>query len=263
LTDFGVQDTYAGVLEAVIARIAPEAHVLHLSHGVPPQAVSQGALMLADAVPYLPVGVHVAVVDPGVGTSRRAIAVESPDGRRFVGPDNGLLPAAAEAGGGIVAVHELTNAAYRLEGVSATFHGRDLFAPAAAHLALGVAVGELGPAVDPAELVRLPRPYYAVSDGRIESDCVLVDRFGNSWVAVTPDEAEEAGITLGDRVSVTAAGRQRGTAVRARTFGEVGERELVLYATSWGRLALGVRGGDAARTLGCAPGDRIRLDRLT
>jgi S-adenosyl-L-methionine hydrolase (adenosine-forming) len=263
LTDFGVQDTYAGVLAAVIARIAPGAHVLHLSHGVPPQAVAQGALMLADAVPYLPVGVHVAVVDPGVGTSRRAIAIESRDGRRFVGPDNGLLPAAAEAGGGIAAVHELVNPAYRLEGVSATFHGRDLFAPAAAHLALGVPVAELGPAVDAAELVRLAKPYCAVSAGRIESDCLLVDRFGNAWIAVTPEEADEAGIALGDRLAVTAGGWQRGTAVRARTFGEVGEGELVLYATSWGRLALGVRGGDAARTLGCAPGDRIRLDRLT
>ncbi len=258
-----MQDTYAGVLEAVIAGIAPEARVVHLSHGVPPQAVAQGALLLADAVPYLPVGVHVAVVDPGVGTSRRAIAVASRDGRRFVGPDNGLLPAAAEAGGGIAAVHELTNPAYRLAGVSATFHGRDLFAPAAAHLARGVPIGELGPRVEPGELVRLAEPVVTVSPGEVVSECVLVDRFGNVWVAARPGHLEPARIEPGDAVRVLVGDVVRGTARRAATFGEVEEGELVLYATSWGRLALGVRGGNAATTLGCAPGDRIRLDRLT
>jgi S-adenosyl-L-methionine hydrolase (adenosine-forming) len=253
---------YAGVLEAVILRIAPAAHVLHLTHGVPPQAVAQGALLLADALPYLPVGAHVAVVDPGVGTSRRAIAIETRDGRHLVGPDNGLLVAAAEAAGGVTAVHELANPAYRLEGLSATFHGRDLFAPAAAHLASGVPIAELGPALDPASLVRLAEPVATVSPGAVIAECVRLDGYGNAWLAVRPGELHVARIDPGAVVRVLVDGAERGRALRASTFGEVEEGELVLYATSWGRMALGVRGGDAARALALEPGVSVEL-RLT
>ena len=133
LSDFGTRDTYAGVVEGAILHVAPDARVLHLTHGVPPGDVAQGARALADVVPHVPVGVHLAVVDPGVGTDRRALVLTSGDGRQFVGPDNGLLVAAAERCGGVAGAHALTVP----PDASPTFHGRDVFAPAAGRLALG------------------------------------------------------------------------------------------------------------------------------
>src|SRR6516165_10853490 len=157
LTDFGLQDDFVGTCHGVISMIAPGARVIDLTHGIDPQAVLQGALVLRNAVQFAPVGVHLAVVDPDVGGSRRAIAVATRDGRTFVGPDNGLLlPAADELG--IAAVHELAEERYRLPEVSRTFHARDIFAPAAAHLAVGVPIAELGPPLDPGSLVRIELP---------------------------------------------------------------------------------------------------------
>src|SRR4029077_15573181 len=147
LTDFGLQDDFVGTCHGVIAGIAPEARVIDVTHGIPPQAVLQGAIVLRNPTPFLPVGVHLAVVDPGVGGDRRALAVRTEDGRTFVGPDNGLLMLAADELGVDVA-YELTDARVRLEQVSRTFHARDIFAPAAAHLAKGVEPSELGPAVE-------------------------------------------------------------------------------------------------------------------
>ena len=153
LSDFGLQDEFVGTCHGVIKRIAPDVQIIDLTHGIPPRNVLHGALVLAKALEYVPLGVHLAVVDPGVGTSRRPLALEDGEGRLYVGPDNGLLIPAAEAGGGIAAAHELANPRYALDRVSRTFHGRDLFAPAAAHLALGVPPAELGPPLDPAEAV--------------------------------------------------------------------------------------------------------------
>src|SRR5215212_6183704 len=155
LSDFGLQDDFVGTCHGVIKRIAPQAEVIDVTHGIPPQQVLQGALVLANTLPYMPPGIHLAVVDPGVGSSRRPLALRDAEGRLYVGPDNGLLLPAADRFGGAVEVHELANRAYALESVSRTFHGRDLFSPAAAHLAAGVPLGDLGPPVDPAELVRL------------------------------------------------------------------------------------------------------------
>src|SRR5439155_16449422 len=135
-------------------RIAPEIEIIDLTHGIQPQGCLQGALVLANTLPYLPEGVHFAVVDPGVGSSRRGIALRGGDGRLYVGPDNGLLIPAAEKLGGVEAAHELTNREYALEPVSPTFHGRDIFSPAAAHLASGVALEQLGPAIVPGSLAR-------------------------------------------------------------------------------------------------------------
>ena len=157
LSDFGLQDDFVGTCHGVIKRIAPEAQIIDITHGIPPQEILQGALVLANTIPYMPVGSHLAVVDPGVGGARRALALRDQDGRCFVGPDNGLLIPAAERAG-IEAAHELANPDYALDSISRTFHGRDLFAPAAAHLAAGVAIGELGPPVDPDALVRLDLP---------------------------------------------------------------------------------------------------------
>src|SRR4051812_34822210 len=149
LTDFGLQDDFVGTCHGVIKRIAPEAEIIDITHGIEPRQVLQGALVLANTVPYMPVGVHLAIVDPGVGSRRRCVVLTGADGRRYVGPDNGLLVPAAERFGGIVSANELTNPAYRLDSVSFTFHGRDVFSPAAAHLATGLGPDELGPALDP------------------------------------------------------------------------------------------------------------------
>src|SRR5438477_10642472 len=166
LTDFGLEDDFVGTCHGVIKRIAPEAQIIDLTHGVRPGRIQQGALVLANALPYMPVGVHLAVVDPGVGGARRPLALRDEEGHVFVGPDNGLLIPAAEAGGGVVAAHELVNPEYALQPVSRTFHGRDLVAPAAAHLALGVPLEELGPPLDPEVLVRLGLPEAEVQPSR-------------------------------------------------------------------------------------------------
>src|SRR5436190_13035707 len=158
--------------------IAPDVQIIDITHGIPPQGVLQGALTLANTLPYMPVGVHLAVVDPGVGSARRALALRDGEGRIHVGPDNGLLLPAAEKLGGIREAHELTNPKYALESVSRTFHGRDLFSPAAAHLALGVPLAELGPPVDPDALARLDLPQPEVGATRIRCKVVSVDRFG-------------------------------------------------------------------------------------
>src|SRR6266540_1508332 len=144
-SDFGLQDDFVGTCHGVIKRIAPEAQIIDITHGIEPQAVLQGALVLASTVPYMPEGVHLAVIDPGVGSGRRCLALRDARGRLYVGPDNGLLVPAAEKLGGIAQVWELTNPAYMLKPVSRTFHGRDVFSPAAAHLACGTAPEELGP----------------------------------------------------------------------------------------------------------------------
>ena len=172
LTDFGLQDDFVGTCHGVIKRIAPEAQIIDITHGIPPQAVLQGALVLANTLPYMPVGVHLAVVDPGVGSHRRPLALRDAEGRLYVGPDNGLLLPAAERAG-ITDAHELANPAYALETISRTFHGRDLFAPAAAHLARGVAIGELGPPIDPEALVRLELPEPSFGDGVVARDDAL------------------------------------------------------------------------------------------
>ena len=195
LSDFGTRDTYAGVVEGAILRVAPDARVLHLTHGVPPGDIAAGARALADAVPHVPVGIHVAVIDPGVGTDRRALVLQSADGRLFVGPDNGLLVAANRRSGGIEAAHELAVP----PDASPTFHGRDVFAPAAGRLALGDAPAELGESVDPAALVRLTLAGPTVEFGLLRAPCVHVDRFGNCALAAGASDLEGAGLDRGER----------------------------------------------------------------
>jgi S-adenosyl-L-methionine hydrolase (adenosine-forming) len=259
LSDFGLVDDFVGTCHAVIKRIAPAAQIIDLTHGIQPQAILQGALVLANTVPYAPRGVHLAIVDPGVGSGRRALALESGDGRRFVGPDNGLLLPAAESLFGIAAAHELTNPAYALTPVSATFHGRDVFSPAAAHLALGLDLAALGPPIDPEGLVRLEVPAPEVSAGRIGATCLYVDRFGNIQLNLRPRHLDEAGIVPGRRVSLVVAGRPQ-QAVAARTFADAEEGELILYEDSYRNVALAVSRGNAAETLGASAGTEVEIE---
>jgi S-adenosyl-L-methionine hydrolase (adenosine-forming) len=260
LTDFGLEDDFVGTCHGVMKRIAPDVEIVDVTHGIAPQSVLQGALVLANTVPYLPEGVHVAVVDPGVGSARRAVALQA-DKRIFVGPDNGLLIPAAEKAGGIEAAHEITNRKYALEPVSATFHGRDIFAPAAAHLATGADVSELGPAVEPDSLVRLELPKAEISKRSIRATCLYIDRFGNMQLNLNRTDLERCGVEPGHQVEVEHAG-YRYYAVAARTFADARGGELILYEDAYDNVALAISGGSAAQTFNAAEGAdvRIRLD---
>jgi S-adenosylmethionine hydrolase len=259
LTDFGLQDDFVGVCHGVIARIAPDASVLDITHGIPPQAILQGAVVLANTVPYMPRAVHLAVIDPEVGSDRRAIAIRTRDGCAFVGPDNGLLvPAAAAAG--IEAAHELTNERYRLERVSRTFHARDVFAPAAAHLAAGVDVAELGPPVDPATLVRLPIPEPGVATGHLQATVLAVDRFGNVQLNLRRKDVDAIGLERGDRVELVLE-LEAYYAIVADTFADAAPGELILFEDSYGAYAIAISGGDASALTAAGPGDAIRISR--
>jgi S-adenosylmethionine hydrolase len=259
LTDFGLQDDFVGTCHGVIATIAPDARVIDVTHGVRPGRVLQGALVLANTLPYMPPGVHLAVVDPGVGSSRRALALRDAEGRLYVGPDNGLLLPAAERFGGVAEAYELANAEYSLQPVSRTFHGRDLFSPAAAHLAAGVALEKLGPPIDPDALVRLDVPQPEVGQNRIRVVVLVVDRFGNVSLNLRREHLEHAEIAAGTRVELLCHG-ERFYAVSARTFADAPRGSLILYEDAYGSLALAVSRGSAAQLLRVEEGAEIVLD---
>ena len=242
----------------VIKRIAPEASVIDITHGIGPQQVLRGALVLADTLPYMPVGVHLAVVDPGVGGPRWPLALRGGDGRLYVGPDNGLLIVAADRLGGVAEAVELANPAFMLEPVSPTFHGRDIFAPAAAHLALGAELADLGPRLDPAELIRLELPVARVESGRIQASVLAIDRFGNVRLNVAGTDLDRAGIARGSAVEIEIASR-RYSALVARIFGDVRPGEIILYEDSSGSLALAVNRGSASRLLATMVGQEVTL----
>ena len=259
LTDFGLQDDFVGTCHGVIKRIAPDVQIIDVTHGIEPHQVLQGALVLAATLPYMPVGVHLAVVDPGVGSARRPLALRDQEGHVFVGPDNGLLIPAAEAGGGVVAAHELVNPEYALQPVSRTFHGRDLFAPAAAYIATGVPLDELGPPLDPEVLVRLGLPNPEVEAARIGARALYVDRFGNVQLNVAGSHLAGAGAEPGRRVRLELPHGTR-MAVVARTFADVPTGEVVLYEDSYGNVAIAVSRGSAAAALGLGAGDPVWID---
>jgi S-adenosylmethionine hydrolase len=258
LSDFGLQDDFVGTCHGVIKRIAPETQIIDVTHGIPPQQVLQGALVLANTLPYMPVGVHLAVVDPGVGGRRRALALEDTDGRFFVGPDNGLLVPAAERAG-IAAAHELANPEYALDSISRTFHGRDLFAPAAAHLSRGVPIGELGPPLAVDALVRLDLPQPELRPDRIAATVLYVDAFGNIALNVTREHATEAGIMPGTQVELELGG-ERFYAVAARTFTDARPGDIMLYEDSYRNMSVAINGGSAGEMLHARAGQSIRIN---
>jgi S-adenosyl-L-methionine hydrolase (adenosine-forming) len=257
LSDFGLQDDFVGTCHGVIKRIAPETQIIDITHGIPPTEILQGALVLANTIPYMPVGVHLAVVDPGVGGSRRPLALRDAEGRLYVGPDNGLLVPAAERAG-IETARELANPAYALEIVSRTFHGRDLFAPAAAHLARGVDPAELGPPLDPDALVRLDLPQPRLGETRIDATALYVDSFGNIALNLTRDHADAAGIVPGTQVELELAG-ERYYAIAARTFADARAGDIILYEDSYRNMSLAINRGNAAQLLHATAGQAVRI----
>lgn len=258
LTDYGHEDEFVGVCHAVIVGIHPGARIVDLTHGIPRHAVRQGAVVLRNSLPYLPAGVHVGVVDPQVGTERRALALRCADGRILVGPDNGLLSLAWEKAGGILEAVDASRSRHRLEPVSATFHGRDVFAPVAAHLARGEPLVEAGDPLDAADLALVDLPTARRDGSALVAHAVSLDRFGN--VALNASRPDLAGteLTLGRTVEVESRG-EHFPARFAQTFADVEPGELILYEDAYRSLAIALNRGNAATTLQVELDDEVRL----
>src|ERR1700712_1451488 len=203
LSDYGLEDDFVGVCHAVIARITPDARIIDLTHGLDRHDIRTAALVLRRALPFCAPGIHLAVVDPGVGAERRAIALRTTEEDRiFAGPANGLLSLAALHFGGIAEVVDVARSPHRLEPVSATFHGRDLFAPVAAALAAGAELADAGDPIDADEIVRLDMPMAFLEDGELFAHAVGFDRFGNIMLDVEHAELADSGFKLGHGVEV-------------------------------------------------------------
>lgn len=264
LSDFGARDPSAAIMRGVVLSIAQDALVVDISHEVDKFAVKDGALLLWCALPYLPIGAHVAVVDPGVGTDRRGICLEVARGDVLVGPDNGLLLPGAERLGGITRAHLLENGQYRLPMVTSSFHGRDVFAPAAAHIALGVPVEAMGRPLDPTHLVRLPWPQIEILDGELVTAIVYIDTFGNVKLEGSLQQLVDAlgPMDFGDLLELTLGGRERKVSVVwAETFGRVEPGQPLLYEDSYGRLCLAENQGSAVARLRLQDGQSVRIQR--
>jgi S-adenosylmethionine hydrolase len=268
LSDFGT-DGAAATCRGVILGICRDAQIVDICHTVRKYAIGDGSYLLAASLPYLPVGVHLAVVDPGVGTRRRPIAIQTSRGDLLVGPDNGLLVEASEELGGIESARILDNRSFWLPETSATFHARDVFAPVAAHLAAGTAAfSALGPPLSPAQLVRLQSREARAADGVLETVVTYVDSFGNVRMAGNEDDLRAA---LGDPTELGQLSLEfsRGGSTEAarelvryeRTFGEVETGSALLYVDSSGKLALADNQGNAAERLGVTAEMPVRITR--
>ena len=258
LTDFGAGSEHVGALHAVLAAACPGVERVDLAHDLPPGDIRAAALVLARLAPLLPGAIHLAVVDPGVGTDRRAAAVRLVGGGALVGPDNGLLGPAARALGAEAAVALAPPPA----DTAATFHGRDLFAPAAARLALGAPLADLGAPFDPSDLLAPDLPAARVGDGELVAPVVAVDRFGNLQLLAHRDDLERAGFARGDRIFAAATDRRHPATV-ARAYADAAPKGMLVHIDSHGLVALAVNGGSAATRVGAGPGATITLGRWT
>ncbi len=259
LSDYGLTDDFVGICHGVMVKACPQARIIDLTHGIARHDVRSGAIVLAEAISFMPVGVHLAVVDPDVGAQRRAVALRTGDGRRFVGPDNGLLMLAAEAAGGIVEVVDIAQSSFRLKPVSATFHGRDIFAPVAAALAAGATLAAAGDPLDAAALVALNLPAAQVRDGAVIAHVRYVDRFGNLQLNVGHEDVAQSGLRLGRAASVEPGDGSAHPVHYVRTFADAVPDELLLYEDAQRRLAVAVNHGDASQRLGLGVDDELRI----
>ena len=259
LSDYGLGDDFVGVVHGVIAGICPAARVIDITHGVGRHDIREGAVILRGALPYMPVGVHLAIVDPDVGADRRAVALRLADGRMLVGPDNGVLALAADAGGGVLEAVEISNSHFRLEPVSATFQGRDIFAPVAARLADGEPLEDAGQPCDPEALVALELPMARLREGVLTAHAIYIDKFGNVQLNVGHDELVHSGLKLGHSVSIETGPDERHEAQFARTFADAERGGLILYEDAHRMLAVAVSHGSAAQHLGLAVDAELRI----
>ncbi|MDW8104842.1 MAG: SAM-dependent chlorinase/fluorinase [Armatimonadota bacterium] len=257
LTDFGLEDTYVGVMRGVIASLCPEAIVIDLTHQVPPQDIATGAFLLDISVDYFPEGaIHVAVVDPGVGTARKPVALRT-SRAFFVGPDNGIFTLVLQRWKLLQAVC-LDNPRYHLSEVSATFHGRDIFAPVAAHLARGTPLEELGSPIT--RLQRLPLPRIRVDWQGIRATIVHIDRFGNAITNLTRADYETWRNRWGVEEPVVEVAAKTQVEI-CRTYADVPRGQPLALFGSSGRLEVAVNGGNAAQTFLLRRGDTVKVLR--
>jgi S-adenosylmethionine hydrolase len=256
LSDFGHDDEFVGVVKSVIREIAPDAAVIDLTHSIPPFDIRAGSLALARAVQYVARGIVLAVVDPGVGTDRRAVAIEVAGGDGiFVGPDNGLLASAVAMAGGAERAVALTNPVYQLPAPGPTFAGRDIFGPAAAHLAAGVELVDLGEEVDIHTLMPGVLPISRREGDRVIAEVLWIDRYGNAQLNIDPDEITDFGETLLLRFHADVR-----TARRASTYGAIGRGQLGLVVDSYGLVSVCLERQSAAAELGLGTGDEVQLE---
>lgn len=259
LTDFGHSDPFVGICHGVIARVDPAIPIIDLTHGIERQDIRAGAVALLDSIAFLPDdSVIVAVVDPEVGSERRALAVEAVDGMVFVGPDNGLLGGAIAARGGAKAAFEISHSPWRLEPVSDTFHGRDIFSPVAARIAAGAAIVECGVAIDHEDLVSLELPQSTTIDGDLTTAVLAIDHYGNVRLAATPSDLGP--IEPGTAIEIDTDDMRR-QVVYARTYAEAEVGDPLLLVDSTGSLSVSVSGGSAAQLLRLEPGKVVRIIR--
>ncbi len=259
LTDYGLDDDFVGICHGVLAQICPEARVIDITHGVARHDIQGGALTLRDALRYMPVGVHIAVVDPEVGAERRAVALALADGRVLVGPDNGLLSLAAAEAGGITEAADIARSPWRLEPVSATFHGRDIFAPVGARLAAGGTLSEAGPPLDPDELITIELPRPRREPDALVAHAIHIDRFGNVQLDAGHEDVIELELGMGAAIELATGGKGGHAAHYVRTFADVRAGELLLYEDADRTLAVAVNHGSAAELLGLSAGDALRI----
>lgn len=255
LSDYGLEDEFVGVVKAVIRAIAPHATVGDVTHSIPPHDIRAGALALARSMQYLTLvpSVVLAVVDPGVGSDRRAVAVEAGD-NILVGPDNGLLASAVAMAGGAGRAVSLTNDEYHLPAPGPTFAGRDVFAPAAAHLCAGVDLAELGEPVDPITLLPGIMPLSRQEDGAVTGEVLWVDRFGNIQLNVDPDD-----LLLMDDPLLVVSGDKTRKAVRARSYSELRSGQIGLVTDSYGLVSIALDRRSAAEELRIGSGDSVTI----
>lgn len=258
LSDFGHQDEFVGVVHSVIRSIAPEVGIIDVTHGIAPHDVRAGALALARSVQYLCPGVVLAVVDPGVGTDRKAVAVEVGDGASvLVGPDNGVLASAVAMVGGASRAVELKVEDYQLPKMGSTFDGRDVFAPVAAHLCQGVDLAELGPLLEPSLLIPGILPVIEAEDGALVVEVLWIDRYGNAQLNIGPDDLAE----WGDPFSVTVGSRGETVGLRP-AYRSLGTGEIGAITDSSGLVSLAMNGRSVAAELGLSASDELRITKL-
>jgi S-adenosylmethionine hydrolase len=259
LSDYGLDDDFVGVCHGVMRTICPQAQVIDITHGVPRHDIRAGAILLRGALPYMPAGVHVAVVDPDVGAERRAVAVRLGDERILVGPDNGLLSLLPELFGGVIEAVDIAWSRFRLEPVSATFHGRDIFAPVAAQLASGASLAQAGEPCDPNELVSLELPVPRRESGVLVAHAVYIDRFGNIQLDASHEDLAGTGLKLGHRAQLELGVGRYHHAHFVRTFADVDPDRLLIYEDAYRKLAVAVSHGNAAAHLRLAVDGEVRI----
>ncbi len=258
LSDFGYADDFVGTCHGVIKTIAPGVEIIDITHGVRRHDVQGGALILANTLPYMPESVILAVVDPGVGSGRRPLAIRTAAGRYLVGPDNGLLSLAAKKLGGAAEAVELACSSYSLPEVCKTFEGRDLFAPVAAHISLGVGLGSLGAPVAPESLQLIELPAPAVGKGAVRATVIYIDRFGNVQLNLKRSQLEEAGAKAGSEV-LASHDQESWLVPFVSTYADVEPENLLIFEDSYRNISFSVNQGSAARIFQIQVGDEMKF----